>query len=131
MKYFQFIRNVVLLVLLGTLAGCQNDELIVDMGQGQDKIVLSFSDAGHSMTRVSSQEDYTTPTDVEKAVTHIDVFVLKNDMIDYYERISTGGADDKVILIRMLTIQFMRWQIAQSSVRLIFKHKLRISLLLI
>ena len=33
MKYFQFIRNVVLLVLLGTLAGCQNDELIVDMGQ--------------------------------------------------------------------------------------------------
>ena len=47
MKYFQFIRNVVLLVLLGTLAGCQNDELIVDMGQGQDKIVLSFSDAGH------------------------------------------------------------------------------------
>lgn len=29
------------------------------------------------MTRVSSQEDYTTPTDVEKAVTHIDVFVLK------------------------------------------------------
>ena len=38
MKYFQFIRNVVLLVLLGTLAGCQNDELIVDMGQGQDKI---------------------------------------------------------------------------------------------
>ena len=98
MKYFQFIRNVVLLVLLGTLAGCQNDELIVDMGQGQDKIVLSFSDAGHSMTRVSSQEDYTTPTDVEKAV---------------------------------LTIQFMRWQIAQSSVRLIFKHKLRISLLLI
>lgn len=98
MKYFQFIRNVVLLVLLGTLAGCQNDELIVDMGQGQDKIVLSFSDAGHSMTRVSSQEDYTTPTDVEKAVTHIDVFVLKNDMIDYYERISTGGADDKVTL---------------------------------
>ena len=93
MKYFQFIRNVVLLVLLGTLAGCQNDELIVDMGQGQDKIVLSFSDAGHSMTRVSSQENYTTPTDVEKAVTHIDVFVLKNDMIDYYERISTGGAD--------------------------------------
>lgn len=98
MKYFQFIRNVVLLVLLGTLAGCQNDELIVDMGQGQDKIVLSFSDAGHSMTRVSSQENYTTPTDVEKAVTHIDVFVLKNDMIDYYERISTGGADDKVTL---------------------------------
>lgn len=98
MKYFQFIRNVVLLVLLGTLAGCQNDELIVDMGQGQDKIVLSFSDAGHSMRRVSSQEDYTTPTDVEKAVTHIDVFVLKNDMIDYYERISTGGADDKVTL---------------------------------
>lgn len=98
MKYFQFIRNVVLLVLLGTLAGCQNDELIVDMGQGQDKIVLSFSDAGHSMTHVSSQEDYTTPTDVEKAVTHIDVFVLKNDMIDYYERISTGGADDKVTL---------------------------------
>lgn len=78
MKYFQFIRNVVLLVLLGTLAGCQNDELIVDMGQGQDKIVLSFSDAGHSMTRVSSQEDYTTPTDVEKAVTHIDVFFRKN-----------------------------------------------------
>lgn len=98
MKYFQFIRNVVLLVLLGTLAGCQNDELIVDMGQGQDKIVLSFSDAGHSMTRVSSQENYTTSTDVEKAVTHIDVFVLKNDMIDYYERISTGGADDKVTL---------------------------------
>lgn len=60
MKYFQFIRNVVLLVLLGTLAGCQNDELIVDMGQGQDKIVLSFSDAGHSMTRKQSRGLYYT-----------------------------------------------------------------------
>ena len=46
MKYFQFIRNVVLLVLLGTLAGCQNDELIVDMGQGQDKIVFIFFGCG-------------------------------------------------------------------------------------
>lgn len=70
------------------------------MQKQEEKILLILSEAdGQSSTRTLTVGDYITPTDTEKEIAHLDVFIFGPDGSNaHYERIASSGSSQEVPL---------------------------------